>query len=149
MSIINRELSHSEQRQVFQVATGAISTNGTSGVICAVPWPASLDAAQIMAFGLSGAPSVQLVVDRFIPGTGHTAFNVGGALTVPAFGTSGVGAQATLGMSLQIIGSTLTSLLSGDVLMFQATGANTAVTDMVINVVLRPLSDIKKHYSVI
>lgn len=149
MAIINRDLSESERRAAgpYQAVAGPTAT-GVTGIICAVPYAASLDVAVAMAFGTSGSPTVQLFCNRFIPGTGFTAFSIGGALTVAAYGTSGVGA-ATFGMSLPVIGSTLTQLQAGDVLLFQTGGSNSAVTGLVIDVVLRPLADRKTYYGIL
>lgn len=139
MSIVNRTLDASEQKKTFSAVGGAIGT-GVTGIICAVPYPATITAAEIAAFGLSGAPSYALVVNRFIPGAGFTAITVA-TQVVPAFGTSGA-----VGVSLPAAGSTLLSVLANDVLMYLSGVASTAVTGLAIGVVLQPIQDIKIHY---
>lgn len=145
MAIQNRTLDPAEQRKVFSVSSAATAT-GVSGIIAIVPYSSILDAAQLAAFGLSGSPTVQLVCNRFIVGTGVTAITIGSANAVPAFGTSGV---LGVGASLPAAGSTLLNLLPNDVLMYQTGGANSAATGLSVGVVLRPLQDIKSHYGLV
>ena len=144
MGIVNRSLDASEQEKVFQVTAGAVAT-GVSGIICTVPWPCTVVEGQIAAFGLSGAPAYALVVNRFIAGTGFTAITiaVGTSNTPPAFGTSGVGIS---GMVLPAAGSTLLNLLANDVLLYQSSVSNTAVTGLNISVVLKPIQDLKANF---
>lgn len=143
MGVINRTLDNSQQRYVVNTTSAATAT-GVTGIIVQIDTPVVLEAAQMAAFGLSGAPSVQLVINRFIAGTGFTAISVGSANIVPAFGTSGVMAA---GASLPAAGSTLLNLVPNDVIMFQTGVANTAVTGLTINLVLRPIQDIKKYFN--
>lgn len=142
MAVINRTLDNSQQRFVVSTKVGATAT-GVTGIIAQIETPCVLDAAQMAAFGLSGAPSVQLVINRFIVGTGFTAISVGSANIVPAFGTSGV---MVAGASLPAAGSTLLNLVPNDVIMFQTGVANTAVTGLAVNLVLRPIQDVKKYF---
>ena len=141
MPIVNRTLDASEQRKAFGVNAGAVAT-GVSGIICMVPYPATIDAAEIAAFGLSGAPTYSLVVNRFVVGAGVTAITVVSGQAVSAFGTSG-----PQGVSLPAAGSSLLNVLPNDVLMYQSAGANTAVTGLSVNVVLKPIQDIKIHFA--
>ncbi len=143
MAIINRALDVSEQRKTFDAKAGA-TANGVTGILCTVPWASVLDGAQVAAFGLSGAPTVTLKVNRFIIGAGVTAFAVSGAEAVAAFGTSGVLAR---GMSLLASGNTLLNLLPNDVIMWEAGGGTgAAATGYSVSIVLRPLQDIKTHF---
>jgi hypothetical protein len=143
MAVINRTLDNSQQRFVVSAKAGATAT-GVTGIIGQIETPCVLDAAQMAAFGISGAPTVQLVINRFIVGTGFTAISVGGANAVPAFGTSGV---MVAGASLNAAGSTLLNLIPNDVIMYQTGAANAAVTGLVVNLVLRPIQDIKKYFN--
>lgn len=147
MAIVNRTLDTTEQRKVFGVVAGAVAT-GVTGLICAVPYPCVLDEGQIMAFGLSGSPSYAISIQRFIAGTGFTTIVIatGTSNTPPAYGTSGVGSS---GIVFVAAGSTLRNLLANDVLAFTSGVANTAVTNLAINVVLRPIQDIKVHFGLI
>ena len=142
MGVINRTLDNSQQREVVGVAAGALAT-GVTGIVAHVNTPVVLDAAQMAAFGISGSPTVQLVINRFIVGTGFTAISVGSANAVPAFGTSGV---MVAGASLPAAGSTLLNLLPNDVIMYQTGGSNSAVTGLSVHLVLRPIQDVKKYF---
>lgn len=146
MGIINRNLGSSQRRGMpFEFSAGAVAT-GVTQIIATIPYPCSVDGAQMFAFGTSGAPTVQLFVNRFIIGTGFTTFSLASAQSVPAYGTSGVLAS---GYSLPQIGSTLTQLFINDVVMVQTGGANSAVTGLAIGLVLRPIADTLAHYGVI
>lgn len=156
MGIINRDLSTSEQRTTFEFySSGAVAT-GITGIVCIVPYPCSVDGFQAVAFGSSGAPTLQLIVSRFTPGTGATptiglsTFNIGSTFALIAFGTSGVGAVGTsvlpLGTSFPVIGSTTTQLQANDVIMYQTGGSNAAVTGLGIELVIRPLNDLTKFF---
>lgn len=145
MGIVNRDLDASQKRNYYKAGSGPVAT-GVTGVIEIVYDACSLDGAQVAAFGLSNALTVQLFVNRFIPGAGFTAFAVGTALTVPAFGTSGL---AAAGVSIPAIGSTLTTLKSGDVLMYQTAGTNAAATGFNVMVALRPLNDYVRFFGIL
>jgi hypothetical protein len=144
MSVLNRTLDVSEQRKVFEVQTGAMAT-GVTTVVGIVPYPSVLDAAQIVAYGTSGAPTYQLNVDRFIVGTGFTTIILatGSSNTPPAFGTSGLGAS---GMIKAADGSTLLNLLANDVLVLTSGGSNAAAKALAVGVVLKPIQDVKVHF---
>lgn len=152
MAIINRTQDASEQRKVMQVALGAVAT-GVTNVIGVVPYPAVLDEAQIVAYGLSGSPSYALNVDRFIAGTGFTTIvlGTGSSNTPAAFGTSGAGSFGTSlfgasGMILAAAGSTLLNLLPNDVLVLTSGGSNAAAKAVVCAVAIRPIQDVKAHF---
>lgn len=148
MAIVNRTLDASEQRRVgvLQWSNGVtLVGTGVTRVIGIVPWPCTLDAGQIVAFGLSGAPSYALAVNRFIAGSGATTYTiaVGASNTPPDFGTSGVGISA---MILPASGSTLLNLLANDVLYFVSGVANTAATYLAVSLVLKPTQDVKYNF---
>lgn len=147
MSVLNRTLDVSEQRKVFEInLTSAFLTNGITSVIGVVPYASTLDSAQIAVTGTSGAPSYQINVDRFIPGTGFTTIILatGTSNTPPAFGTSGVGIS---GMILATAGSTLLNLLPNDMLMLLAAGGvGAAAKAAAMAVVLLPIQDSKTHF---
>ncbi len=149
MAIVNRDLAISEKRAGPYQAFAALIGTGVTGIICSIPCPSVLDGCQVMAFGTSGAPTIQLVINRFIVGTGSTVFTVGGALAVAAFGTSGLGAAATFGVSLPQIGSTLLNLFTNDVIMYQTGGANSAMTGLTMDLAIRPIADHKTFYNIL
>jgi hypothetical protein len=143
MAIVNANLDTSEQRVPFSINVGAVA-NGASGIVCPIPYPCSLDAVQITAFGISGAPNFSLVVNRFISGSGMTAITVavGTSNLARAYGTSGSKA-----MVLPAIGSTLTQLQANDVLMFLGGATSSdAVANLSLSLVLRPISDVTKFF---
>lgn len=142
MAILNRTLDTTEQRLVFEaVLPAAQLTSGVTSVVAVVPFPCVIDYAQAVANGLSGAPTWQLNVDRFIAGTGFTTIIIatGSSNTPPAFGTSGVGIS---GMVLVASGSTLRNLLANDQIMLTTGAANTAAKSGAVCVALRPIQDV-------
>lgn len=150
MAVVNRTLDATEQRKIMSVAVSGTSgipiITGTTLLIGVVPWPCTLDAGQLACFGQSGAPTVALAVQRFIPGTGATSYVIatGTSNLPPAFGTSGVGISA---MILPAAGSTLLNLLANDVLhLVVAGGAGAACTGIVGSLVLKPIQDIKTNF---
>lgn len=152
MPIVNRTLDASEQRKVYQVhfpkVGGASFTNvatGTTCVVAVVPGPCTLDALQVVAYGISGTPTYQLNVDRFIAGAGFTTIILatGSSNTPAAFGTSGVSAAV-----IAASGSTLRNLLANDVLIMTSGGANAAANSVSAAVVLKPIQDIKLQFGV-
>lgn len=155
MAVVNRTLDASEQRKVFAVVNAATATGVTLN-LGLVPYPSTLVEAQVAAWGLSGAPSYQLSVNRFISGTGFTTIVLAtGTSNLPAeFGTSGPGAfGASLfgasGMVLAASGSTLLNLLANDLLMVTSGGSNSAVKGLAIDVVIQPIQDIKVHFGLV
>lgn len=147
MAVVNRTLDVTEQRKVALQWSNGVTLVGTgvTRTIGIVPWPCTLDAGQIYASGLSGAPSYQLSVNRFIVGSGFTTYviAVGSSNVPPDFGTSGVGVSA---MILPAAGSTLLNLQANDVLYFVSGVANTASTYLHISLVLKPIQDIKTNF---
>lgn len=138
MSVNNRTLDPSEQKKNINVNLGATAT-GATAIALHVPFNCNLNAVQVSAFGLSGAPTVSLVNNRFIPGTGFTAITVavGTSNAVPAYGTSGVLAAGIL------LGASFTQLFANDVLMIVTGGSNAAVTGLGAVLVIQPIQDVK------
>jgi len=147
MPIVNRDLDSSSQRVVINsshgFAAGVVGTGVT--LTCAlVPWPSTLDAVRVGAFGLSGAPAVALSVNRLIVGTGFTTMTLGmTSLTVPAFGTSGMGSGV-----LAASGNSLLVLQAGDLLCLTTSGAATAAIGYVASFVLKATQDIKSSFGI-
>lgn len=126
MSILNRTLDGSQQRQAFHFNSNEAITAGTTGVLAYVPYPCVLQAAQIAAFNAQADINLLLTVTRFIVGTGVTTITLGSTFAPSVFGTSGVLAA---GISLPASGSTLLNLMSNDVLGYVAggTGSTAAI----------------------
>lgn len=137
MAIINRSLGESEQKEAVQ-ANVKNTVTATNYVVHRAQRPQEILAAKAYAAGLSGSPTSTLYVERFVVGTGGVTYAVGGALTHTAFGTSG--AQA---YSLPASGSSLLQLQAGDVVRVLTGTANTAATDLSVQIVLKNLNDIK------
>ena len=142
MGIVNRTKDVSEQYEVLESTFAALAT-GASAIVAHVPWPCFLKAGKMAAFGLSGSPTAQLVINRFIVGTGLTAISVGSANALPAYGTSGV---MVSGASLPAAGSTLLNLQANDVVMVQIAGSSANVLGLSVELVVQPVQDIKKYF---
>lgn len=148
MAVVNRTLDATEQRKVIEQSYPAVVATGVTNMIGLVPWPCVLEGAQMAAAGVSGSPTVQIVVQRFIVGTGFTAIALSAAHAVPAWGTSGV-INPTVGVSLLASGNTLLNLQANDVLSILTGGANSACAQLAVECIVRPIQDIKKHMGVI
>lgn len=144
MAIINRDLDASQQKDVLQFAApGGVATGVTLQCV-AVPYPATLQAIQVSAVGISGSPTYGFGIGRFIAGAGYT-FIVGGATTITA---RAVGTSGPVAASLAASGSTLLSLQSGDVLCLLSAGANSAVAQLNVSFVVQALQDYKTMFGV-
>ncbi len=164
MSIYNRSKDVSEQRERFNCSFGGIGT-GFSSVIATgvtlpafvVPYPCTIDCAQLGAIGVSTSPQFILAVNRFIAGTGFTTWVLTtGASNIPAsYGTSGAGvfgssAFGSSGMLLtNAAGSTLNNLMANDLLTITTAGSNSAVNAFSLSVVLKPIQDVKVNYNLV
>jgi hypothetical protein len=137
MGIANRDKDASEKIYNIPSQIGAVSTAGVSIFLGIVPSAGQVLGFQFAGKGLSGTPSVQLAVNRWTT-AGITAFAFGSAVTLAgAFGLSG-----------GVIGATYNSasyaVQAGDLLVVNAAGANTAVTDAVAVAVISATQDIKQ-----
>lgn len=137
MAIVNRTLDASQQQSEY-VATYPLTATGVTLQLAAIPYPSTLKNVVVSAIGLSGAPTFDLRVQRFIVGTGVTSI-AGGAttLTATAWGTSGVQS-----MVLAASGSSLLSLQAKDVLAVAVGGSNTAAANIALGVVIQATQDI-------
>lgn len=138
MAIVNRDLDASQQKEIVNVAFGAVATAVTKQ-ISILTAPVSLQSVAASALGVSNAMQVAFQVLRFVAGAGATTINLGiSNLVLVNQGTSGV-----LGFSgLAAQGSTLLNLLAGDVLQVTTSVANGNATDLTINLVLKRQQDI-------
>lgn len=143
MAITNRSLDPSEQIRSLPFSYGLVATGSTLQA-CVVPFASTLRAVRVAAVGLSGAPTIDMRVWRFIPGAGATAI-AGGATTLAAqaVGTSGVQA-----MVLAAQGSTLLNLVAGDVITLTSGGANAAAAQLSGAVVIQAVQDIRTTFGV-
>jgi hypothetical protein len=129
-------------------APGSVVGTGQTWVIGMIPTPSSIDMIQLSGQGVSGTPTGIFQIQRFIVGAGYTVFSIGSTFAITSYGTSGV-LSLSVGVSLPQIGSTLTTLYANDVVMYLSGGANSACSNIVGGVVLRPIQDIVKYYNVI
>lgn len=146
MAVLNRTLDTTEQRVIFEAPLPAAQlATGVTSVIAVVPFPCVIDYAQAVANGISGAPTWQINVDRFIAGTGFTTIILatGTSNTPPAYGTSGVGSS---GMVMVAVGSTLRNLLANDQLMLTTGGSGAAFKSGTVSVALRPIQDVRVDF---
>lgn len=143
MAICNRGLDASEQKRTFSNSFPLTGTGVTLPILM-VPFNSELQAARLSAVGLSGAPTFDLRIQRFIAGAGVTILNPGTTtLTATAVGTSGI--QTVL---LAASGSSLVQLLAGDLLTLTTGAANTACAALSVAVVIQALQDIKTQFGV-
>ncbi len=141
MGIVNRTLDATEQKEAVVISQNNV-VNTQDLVLKIIERPCVITDAKVAMFGLSGAPSVQLKVCRFVNGTGGSSYLIGGSFVVGTFATSG-----WLSYSLPATGSSLLVLQKGDVLIAQqggGTGAGT--TSTVVDIVLQNTQDIKTWY---
>ena len=138
MAIVNRDKDASEQKDVINVAIGAIAT-GVTKQVAVLPYPCTLVGLRAAALGVSNAMQVAMQVNRFIPGTGATAIALGiSNLVLVNVGTSGVQGYS----GLASVGSTLLALQAGDVLQLVTSVASGNSTDLCLNFVVKKTQDI-------
>lgn len=136
MAIVNRSLDTSEQKYAAEMHMNG-SVTGESDVVSHFPYPVSLSAAKAIAVGLSGAPTCQLQIARFVTGAGDTLIPLSSALTLVAVGTSGP----------QSFSVTSTALLqAGDRLVVTHAGTNAAVRQLNVCAVVQVLQDVRSFF---
>lgn len=148
MAIVGRDLDVSERKVAFQWTSqfggqslttdgGVVIATGTTLFMFMVPFPCTVQSGSVYAQGISGAPEFNLKAMRFVGGA--TAVNIGiSNMVVSAFGTSG--AQGLSG--LPPTGSTLLNLLQNDVVICTTAGANTAIKNLILELVVVKTQDI-------
>ncbi len=147
MAIVNRDLDGSQQKDVVHqgyknVGVGStMLAGGASFFIGApIPYPFVIESAEVYALGITGAPQMRLIIDRF--GAGQTRMVCGiSNCVVTAYGTSGV--QGLSGLAP--VGSTLLQGQAKDQLSFDLVGSNTGFTDVMISVVIKKTQDIVSY----
>jgi hypothetical protein len=142
MAIVNRDLDSSEQLYTMEHTVGALGT-GVSAWIGLVPAPGQVLQVALSGRGLSAVPVYTLAVARWTS-AGITNISLGQAVTLAsAFGLSGGVVGATYAAS-----SSLAAVQTGDLLVLNTSGANTAVTDLSVAVVIKATQDIKRTFSI-
>lgn len=142
MSIANRDLSPSQQKEQFTAKVGATATAATY-ILWVVPFPCELVAVKQAAAGLSGSPFHFIDVYRMAAAGLTTITGLHASLGVVALSTSGPQA-----FSLIAAGSTLLQLQTNDAIVLRTAVANTATTGTDVSLVVKKLQDIVTTYGV-
>lgn len=140
MALVNRDKDVSEQQLEWHLPIATAIATGLTLPVARVPYSAQAVQAHFEAVGISGSPTVNLEVHRFIVGTGITQISglMQASITLQALGTSGPQAA-----SLAVSGSSLLNLQQGDVLVWKSGGANSSVNAASVTIVVKALQDIK------
>lgn len=139
MAIVNRDLDNSEKKVEFNWQ-GTAATSGGTYQLALVPYQCEVEKIVVAGIGLSGSPTVEVEAYKFAGGITINS-DLSSALTVTAWGTSG-SQEMTLGTA----GSTQVLLDADSKLVIRAAGANSAVADLCVSVVVRKLQDIVSHF---
>lgn len=152
MAIVNRDLDPSQQRELYvanvvgtasAISAGIMNPVVGTGVtfpLATISAQGQLVAAACSAWGLSGSPVHSLWLYRFAGG--YTGIQIGGNLSITAFGTSGA-------LSFSMMAASVTyQLQAGDQIVLYATGANSAVDKTSVTLVVRNLQDIVSDFGV-
>lgn len=154
MAIVGRDLDVSERKVAFQWSAqfggqslvtdgGVVTATGTTLFMFMMPFPCTIQSGSVFAQGISGAPQIGLFVERWAAGS--TNFQIGiSNMVLSAFGTSGV--QGLSG--LPAAGSTLLNLIQGDILLLQTSVSNTAIKNLIFELVVKKTQDIVAYNSV-
>lgn len=162
MAIVNRDKDGSEQRLIYEnsfysdpsgISAGILNPGVPTGKtypICTIPYPSTLDAANVAAWGISGTPVYSLWIYRFAGG--FTSIVCGQTLTMTAFGTSGSlsgnGVSGALGFSLIAANASTFPLIAGDQVALYTQGANSAFATVTVSLVIRATQDIRSNFGV-
>lgn len=142
MAIQNRDCATAQQRDVLHLSAKSATfvVTGTSYTLGVVPYPCALQAVQVAAYGLSGAPGYMIQAHRWL-GTAATLIDLGlsAMLVAVAPGISGA-AQGWSG--IRTLGSSLLLLQTGDVLKVTTSVANTAAAELCVALVVQKTQDI-------
>ncbi len=145
MGFTNRSKDSSEQKWIYEVSYGAIGTTPTAApelAVCSVPFPGVIKKMVASAKGVSGAPALDMYVQRFTT-VGITLSGGATSLTLQAYGTSGM--QSFV---LAASGNTLLNVLAGDMITVKMSGLDTAVDSLSVGVVIQAVQDIKTSFGV-
>lgn len=160
MAIVGRDLDASERKVAFQynsfpkdaLVAGGVGNSLVSRAIgisqminmFMVPFPCTIQSGVVAGFGLSGAPEVSLKCLRWT-GSAMATFAIGiSNMVLTALATSGP--QGFSG--LPAAGSTLLNLQLGDILQMVTSGANTAMDNIILELVVKKTQDIVAYNNV-
>ncbi len=143
MGIINRDLDLTERNRYFSRRIGAVATGVTLNV-GVIGFVGDLKALSVSIEGISGAPTYDFRISRFIATAGYTAISAGATTLTPSvYGTSGL-----QNFTLASPGSTLLGFTTGDQLMLISGGTNSAVAELTVAYVVQATSDYKTSLGV-
>lgn len=148
MSIVGRDLDVSERKVALQwsnqfgggslaVSGGVVIQTGTTLWMFSVPFPCTVQSGVVTNMGVSGAPQIALNVQRFVGGATNFPIGISG-MVLTAFGTSGPQGLSGLGP----VGHTLMNLLPGDMVNCVTSVANTAISNLIIELIVVKTQDI-------
>jgi len=154
MAIVGRDLDNSERKEVLTFTSqfsgqslalngGNVIATGTTLFMGMVPYPCTVLSGAVFALGVSGAPQISLGLQRFAAGSTSYAIGISN-MVLTAFGTSGV--QGLSG--LPAAGSTLLNLLQNDVVICTTAASNTAITNLIVQLVVKKTQDIVAYQGV-
>lgn len=132
MAIVNRSKDTSEQKRDVSVNIEDTVTSTDSHVYHA-PHALEIQSALGLAEGLSGTPTAQLKIQRFVTGAGETQIAIGPALTLQSVGTSGPQSFTISAADLQ----------AGDQVIVSHAGSNAALDILSISMVVKATQDVK------
>lgn len=135
MGIVNRTMDSSEQQYVAQDHINA-TTTGKSDSVFHFPNPALLSSAKLSGVGLSGSPTAQLQIRRFVTGAGQTLIPLGAALAIQAVSTSGP-------QSYTFSNGASTQVMAGDIVCVTHAGTNAGLEQLHVAIVCQATQDIR------
>ncbi len=149
MPIVNRDGDPSEKKEWINWVSSygqsglGVGTGSTYIIAGPIPYPYIVQSVMAVSSGASGAPQLVMSLNRNINSTGNTAVLIGISNYVIPGGAS---LAAVTGWSgLAVPGSTLLLGSAGDYITISTAVANTACTQLMINVVLKKVQDIVSH----
>jgi hypothetical protein len=132
MAIVNRNKDVSEQLEVVR-ATAETTVTGKASLVGRMPYAATIVRGSLSAVGLSGSPTAQFAIRRFVTGAGETLIPLGAALALVATSTSGP----------QSYTFSATALIAGDMIAVSHAGTNAGVEQLGVAVVVQAIQSIK------
>ena len=132
MGIVNRSKDSTEQYELRNMNLKNTVTAKSDAVVH-MPFPGTIIRGRLSAVGLSGTPTAQLAIKRFVTGAGETLIPLGAALTLQAVSTSGPQAYTF----------STTSLQAGDCIVCTHAGTNAATEQLNVALVIQATQDIR------
>jgi hypothetical protein len=156
MAIVNRDGDVSEQKEWISWSSGSpnavsgvtfpqgyLATGATLFIAGPMPYPYVIQSFNAIATGTSGAPQLVFSIQRSISGSAATVIAIGiSNMVVPVAASF----PASLSYSgLAATGSTLLLGQRGDIILATTAVANTAMNQLMINMVVKKTQDIVSY----